>query len=219
MKGTVKKSSTVTSLSQAKALLQVPKEQAENLMIVDLVRHDLHGVLGSGNVIVPRLMVVEEYASVFQMISIVEGKIPSALPLLEDGMEEKEIEEAEKRRYTGVDVLAASLPPGSMTGAPKKRSCEILRQIEGGKDRSLYSGVVGYMDVGGRGDFSVSIRCMFRWDDEGMDEGKEVWHIGAGGAVTALSTPLAEREEMLTKLGGTLGVFGKLSGGEGELSG
>jgi para-aminobenzoate synthetase len=67
------------------------------------------------------------------------------------------------------------------------------------------------MDVGGRGDWSVNIRCMFRWDDEdeAQKDGKivETWHIGAGGAVTALSTPEGEREEMLTKLNGTLGVF------------
>jgi len=212
MKGTVRKSPQVSTLTQAEALLQIPKEQAENLMIVDLVRHDLHGVCGSGNVSVPRLMVVEEYASVFQMISVVEGQIPQVT----SG------KEGARTRYTGMDVLAASLPPGSMTGAPKKRSCEILQEIEGFKDRSLYSGVVGYMDVGGRGDFSVNIRCMFRWDDQGErgdvykntelddreSQGTEVWHIGAGGAVTALSTPVAEREEMQTKLAGTLGVFG-----------
>jgi para-aminobenzoate synthetase len=77
------------------------------------------------------------------------------------------------------------------------------------------------MDVGGRGDFSVNIRCMFRSDDEGEDDSPredmelddsvkgdtEVWHIGVGGAVTALSTPVAELEEMQTKLSGTLGVF------------
>jgi para-aminobenzoate synthetase len=211
MKGTVRKSPQVSTLAQAEALLQIPKEQAENLMIVDLVRHDLHGVCGSGNVSVPRLMVVEEYASVFQMISVVEGQIPQIPKEKEGG----------RTRYTGMDVLAASLPPGSMTGAPKKRSCEILQQIEGYRDRSLYSGVVGYMDVGGRGDFSVNIRCMFRWDegdgdsacdDSELGDGEirdtEVWHIGAGGAVTALSTPVAEREEMQTKLAGTLGVFG-----------
>lgn len=201
MKGTVRKSPAVPDLATAIPLLDVPKEKAENLMIVDLVRHDLHGICGSGAVQVPRLMVVEEYRNVFQMISIVQGKI-------------NHVEGEDKSRYTGVDVLAASLPPGSMTGAPKKRSCEILQSIEG-KERSLYSGVVGYMDVGGRGDWSVTIRCMFRWDDEdvishsesGEEKRNESWHIGAGGAVTTLSTPLGEREEMQTKLNGTLGVF------------
>ncbi len=65
MKGTVRKSDEVQSLAQAKAILHVPKEEAENLMIVDLVRHDLHGICGPGNVSVPHLMTVEEYQSVF----------------------------------------------------------------------------------------------------------------------------------------------------------
>jgi para-aminobenzoate synthetase len=222
MKGTVKKSATVNTLEKAKELLDVPKEKAENLMIVDLVRHDLHSVCGPGNVSVPRLMVVEEYKSVFQMISIVEGLIPPPYsPGMEAHLSAEEIEDAKKRRYTGIDVLAASLPPGSMTGAPKKRSCEILQEIEE-RERGLYSGVVGYMDVGGRGDWSVTIRSMFKWEDEdvveagkgeegGDGDGKKVveenWYIGAGGAVTALSTEVGEREEMVTKLSGTLGVF------------
>ncbi|KAL2760848.1 hypothetical protein ACRALDRAFT_2092460 [Sodiomyces alcalophilus JCM 7366] len=205
MKGTVRKSPAVSTLSQAEEILHVPKEEAENLMIVDLVRHDLHGVCGSGNVTVPHLMKVEEYASVFQMITVVNGQLPEP--------EKGGHESGRGERYTGLDVLAASLPPGSMTGAPKKRSCELLQEIEGFKDRSIYSGVVGYMDVTGKGDWSVTIRTMFRWDDEvsppgqGESEGTEVWHIGAGGAVTILSTPEGEREEMFTKLTGPLGVF------------
>ncbi|KAH6724926.1 ADC synthase [Leptodontidium sp. MPI-SDFR-AT-0119] len=218
MKGTVRKSAMVPTLPQAQALLDIPKEKAENLMIVDLVRHDLHGVCGAGNVSVPRLMVVEEYKSVFQMISIVRADIPAPFPAdLISHLSEEEVGQAEGKRYTGLDILAASLPPGSMTGAPKKRSCEILQDVEEGKERSLYSGVVGYADVGGRGDWSVNIRCAFKWEDEDVEaggvqgdgdgEGMETWHIGAGGAVTALSTPVGEREEMLTKLSGTLGLF------------
>ncbi|KAI0834545.1 para-aminobenzoate synthase [Hypoxylon sp. FL0890] len=194
MKGTVRKSRAVSTLAQAEEILHVPKEEAENLMIVDLVRHDLHGVCGPGRVEVPKLNIVEEYASVFQMISVVEGRLP------EDG------------KKTGLDVLAASLPPGSMTGAPKKRSCEILHEIEGRRERSLYSGVVGYMDAAGHGDWSVTIRSLFRWDDENVQtpdqkQDLEIWHIGAGGAVTALSTAEGERDEMFTKLKGPLGVF------------
>ena len=99
-----------------------------------------------------------------------------------------------------------------MTGAPKKRSCELLRVIEPG-ERSVYSGVVGYFDAQGQGDWSVTIRTMFHWDDEtapsenGETEEREVWRIGAGGAVTILSTPEGEREEMFTKLFGPLGTF------------
>lgn len=224
MKGTAKKSPTVQTLAQAIKLLDIPKEKAENLMIVDLVRHDLHGVCGSGNVEVPRLMVVEEYKSVFQMISVVFGQIPPPFPpSMLPYLSQVQIEEAEKKKYTGLDVLAASLPPGSMTGAPKKRSCEILQEIEGGEERGLYSGVVGYMDVGGRGDWSVTIRCLFKWDDEDevlvngdQTEERETWHVGAGGAVTSLSTAVGEREEMETKLVGTLGLFidaGRLASG------
>ncbi|KXX78447.1 Aminodeoxychorismate synthase [Madurella mycetomatis] len=220
MKGTVRKSEAVSTLAQAERILHVPKEEAENLMIVDLVRHDLHGICGAGNVSVPRLLKVEEYQSVFQMITVVEGQLPS-------GGKEGDNSggggggggDGGGRRgggYTGLDVLAASLPPGSMTGAPKKRSCEILRQVEGFKERGLYSGVVGYMCATGRGDWSVTIRSLFRWDDEQVvvsgeegEERHEVWRIGAGGAVTILSTPDGEREEMFTKLAGPLRVFGE----------
>ncbi|KAM0324115.1 hypothetical protein ACHAQA_008307 [Verticillium albo-atrum] len=201
MKGTVRKSPAVATLAAAERILHVPKEEAENLMIVDLVRHDLHGVCGPGRVAVPHLMKVEEYASVFQMITVVDAALPDDDAGCSGGP------------YTGLDVLAASLPPGSMTGAPKKRSCELLEDIEGGRERSLYSGVVGYMDVTGKGDWSVTIRTMWHWDDEvipgaeGETDGAEVWHIGAGGAVTILSTPEGEREEMFTKLAGPLGVF------------
>ncbi|KAK0651940.1 ADC synthase [Cercophora newfieldiana] len=202
MKGTVRKSPAVSTLSAAEQILHVPKEEAENLMIVDLVRHDLHSICGAGRVTAPDLLKVEEYESVFQMITVVEGRLPTPPVPVHVG-------DQKEKKYTGLDVLAASLPPGSMTGAPKKRSCEILKEIEGGKARSLYSGVVGYMCASGRGDWSVVIRAMFKWDDEGA-EGEEVWRIGAGGAVTILSTAEGEREEMFTKLAGPLRVFGEV---------
>ncbi|KAM9885747.1 hypothetical protein VD0002_g7414 [Verticillium dahliae] len=201
MKGTVRKSAAVATLAAAEAILHVPKEEAENLMIVDLVRHDLHGVCGPGRVAVPHLMRVEEYASVFQMITVVDARLPER--------RRGPIQPQADAPHTGLDVLAASLPPGSMTGAPKKRSCELLAELEG-RERGLYSGVIGYMDVTGRGDWSVTIRTMWRWDDEEEGEegeGGDVWHIGAGGAVTILSTPEGETEEMFTKLAGPLGVF------------
>lgn len=249
MKGTVKKDTSSTSslspsfaaaggspagarsLAEAEAILHVPKEEAENLMIVDLVRHDLHGVCGAGAVGVPELLKVEEYQTVYTMITRVEGQLPPA-PAPAPGTRTKTTTEG---AHSGLDVLAASLPPGSMTGAPKRRSCEILRRVEGPRERSLYSGVVGYMCVSGRGDWSVTIRSLFRWDDEttassssgnadggvndrvegqreeqrqeGGEEGQEVWHIGAGGAVTILSTPEGEREEMFVKLARPLSMF------------
>ena len=133
---------------------------------------------GRDHVRVPKLMSVEEYETVFQLVSVIEGDLETS----------------------GVAALAASLPPGSMTGAPKKRSCELLKDIEGGKPRGLYSGVVGYLDVGGGGDFSVVIRSAFRWDGED-------WRIGAGGAVTALSDAEAEWQEMLAKRENVLRAF------------
>lgn len=107
-----------------------------------------------------------------------------------------------------------------MTGAPKKRSVEILQTLED-SDRSIYSGVFGYWCVGGSGDWSVVIRSCFKYDDqfnqpehddvqndkkEASD--KEEWVIGAGGAITALSDPEAEWEEMIVKLQSALRAFG-----------
>jgi para-aminobenzoate synthetase len=100
-----------------------------------------------------------------------------------------------------------------MTGAPKKRSVEILQTLED-DNRSIYSGVFGYWDVGGGGDWSVVIRSCFKYDDQPRDEvvdhddnQAETWTIGAGGAITALSDPESEWDEMLTKLKSVLGIF------------
>jgi len=216
IKGTVKKhqldaqgNPRTVSLQEATTLLSTTKERAENLMIVDLIRHDLHGVVGSGNVIVRAAMVVEEYETVYQLVSVIEGTLetnvywksvpgsilPTYVTYKEPGLSKE-----------GIDVLAASLPPGSMTGAPKRRSCELLQEIEEHKPRSIYSGVLGYMSVGGGGDFSVVIRSAFKWD--GNREGEmDEWRIGAGGAVTELSTEEGEWEEMMTKMSSTLGLF------------
>jgi para-aminobenzoate synthetase len=197
IKGTVKKAPGVTR-AKAEELLASPKERAENLMIVDLIRHDLAGVAGIGTVQTPKLMSIEEYETVFQLVSVIEGDI------LVPGGGEGEGGGAGGGGRGGSSgsasaALLASLPPGSMTGAPKKRSCEILSEIEGGRARGLYSGVLGYFDVGGAGDFSVVIRTAFKWDDDGDGAGGEDWNVGAGGAVTALSEAGAEWEEMLAK--------------------
>lgn len=208
MKGTVRKSTAVKTLADAEKMLRVPKEIAENLMIVDLVRHDLHRVCGYGQVSVPEPFKIEEYATVFTMVTGIDGKLNQYNTGATGGDGE-----TPASAMTGLDVLRSVFPPGSMTGAPKKRSCELLADIEQHEPRGLYSGVVGYMDITGAGDWSVTIRSMFRYDDEDADaepgetEKREVWHIGAGGAVTILSTPEGERDEMFTKLEGPLGVF------------
>lgn len=127
-------------------------------------------------------MSTEEYPSVFQLVSVISGRLLPSTPF--------------------ISVLSASLPPGSMTGAPKKRSCELLRHIEGSNaPRGLYSGVIGYFDVGGGADFSVVIRSAFRWRSEGF------WRIGAGGAITALSKVEEEWEEMRAKREAVLQVL------------
>jgi para-aminobenzoate synthetase len=143
-------------------------------------------------------MAVEEYATVYQLVSVTAGTLDSS--------------PTATTTKSGLNVLAASLPPGSMTGAPKKRSCALLTEIETQKPRGLYSGVLGFLDVGGGGDFSVVIRTAFRYggadggDDD--DDGEGDWQIGAGGAVTVLSEAEAEWEEMLAKRESLLRVFG-----------
>ena len=266
IKGTVKRQPDPNlpplTLTEATALLATPKERAENLMIVDLIRHDLHGVAGSGRVSVPKLMVVEEYATLFQLVSVVEGSL--AVKNCEDGgisnacnkddiltiehtpdhLNMRKSTHSTETAKTGIDILAASIPPGSMTGAPKLRSCQLLHSLENKRPRGVYSGVVGYMDVGGGGDFSVVIRSAVRWGEDARpqrkasgesevvgseiyadgdgEEGKEAvgdeWTIGAGGAVTSLSTEEGEWEEMIAKLKSTLRLFENdgHSRGEGE---
>ncbi|KAF2837096.1 para-aminobenzoate synthase [Patellaria atrata CBS 101060] len=199
IKGTVKKSKDMT-LEKATEILNSSKEKAENLMIVDLIRHDLHGIVGAGNTWMKQLMSVEEYKTVYQLVSVIEGRLRNRIPA------------GEAEDKSGIELLAASLPPGSMTGAPKKRSCELLADIEG-KPRGIYSGVIGYLDFGGGGDFAVVIRTAYKWDDEtgpvheGSEEVGERWHVGAGGAITAQSTPEGEWAEMWTKRESTMRMF------------
>lgn len=102
-----------------------------------------------------------------------------------------------------------------MTGAPKKRSVEILQNLED-SERSLYSGVFGYWCVGGGGDWSVTIRSCFKYDasvPDGLPDSPrtEEWTIGAGGAITALSDAEAEWDEMVVKLQSVLRAFGASS--------
>ena len=153
IKGTVRKSAGVTR-ERAEALLASAKERAENLMITDLVRHDLHGVVGAGGVGVPRLMQVEEYATVFQLVSVIEGRRPPRPPGRRSagsnghragGTAADGRAAAARRAPRGIDVLAAIAAPGSMTGAPKRRpSCEILapraRRGRAARPRGVYSG-------------------------------------------------------------------------------
>ncbi|KAI9879662.1 MAG: para-aminobenzoate synthase, (PABA) [Pleopsidium flavum] len=239
IKGTVKKAPGIDK-HDATQILSQPKEQAENLMIVDLIRHDLHAIVGAGKVEVKKLMSVEEYQTVYQLVSVIEGRLPelastsspisnpksNSKPEPKQNQTPRTPPNAKKpqpqqsptppfRGYTGLDVLHSAFPPGSMTGAPKLRSCALLHTLEHHQPRGLYSGAIGYMCAGGGGDFSVLIRCAYRHDNEvvtthasdGRKVEMEIWRVGAGGAITALSEDGAEWEEMGAKLDSTLAAF------------
>lgn len=192
IKGTVRKNEFMTE-SKAKTLLRTPKEMGENLMIVDLIRHDLSEF--SRDVEVDSLMAIEEYETVFQLVSVIKGSIDMS-------------------QTSVLDVLASSLPPGSMTGAPKKRSVELLQSIESlqpsmsSRRRGLYSGVAGYWSITDEADWSVTIRSLFHYKaDLENTSSHNVWRIGAGGAITVMSEFEAEWEEMMVKLESTLRIF------------
>lgn len=210
IKGTVQKKPGVTA-KMAHAILSSSKERAENLMIVDLTRHQLHGVYGSENVRVSQLMEVEEYETLWQLVSVIDA-VPRGVrkPMSPDDWEEPaewaSNAETPAVPYVGFDAFVESLPPGSMTGAPKKRSCEILQKEEEGVRRGIYSGVLGYFDVGGGGDFSVVIRTAIKIDDPANDK-DDIWQLGAGGAITSQSTIEGEYDEMLAKFQSTARAF------------
>lgn len=199
MKGTVPKSPDMT-LKKAKEILGTTKEMAENLMIADLIRHDLYGICGPGQVHVEKLLEVEDHGKVYQMITHVQGNIDqqqtgfAPLPQLPSS----------HMSGWGLTALQQCLPPGSMTGAPKERSCMHLSSIENRK-RGIYSGVMGFLDLGGGGSFSVLIRTAFSYSDD--QDLAQKWRIGAGGAVTVLSSTEGEWKEMFAKLSTVSAVF------------
>lgn len=200
MKGTVRKGGDMT-LEKARKILRSEKELGENLMIADLIRHDLTEMLGTNSTKVEKLCAVEDHGRVYQMITHVKAK-PQPSKIQSRAKQLKISTDAVTPH--DFDALKSTLPPGSMTGAPKIRSCQILADIEK-RQRGVYSGAMGYLDVGGGGSFSVIIRTAFLWQEEKSNE--SVWRIGAGGAITALSTPEGEWDEMLTKLNTVLEIF------------
>jgi len=179
IKGTVARDpDPVRDAEIAAALARNPKERAENIMIVDLLRNDLSRVCEPGSVRVPTLCGLESYAGIHHLVSVVTGT-------LREGMD-------------ALDLLAKTFPGGSITGAPKLRAMDIITEIEGDA-RELYCGAIGAIGFDGSLDTSIAIRTVFMNAREAV--------LQAGGGVTLLSEPGPEYEETLTKAARVFAAF------------
>jgi para-aminobenzoate synthetase component 1 len=165
-----------------KRLKESAKEQSENVMIVDLVRNDLSKICEEGSVKVEELFGIYSFPNVHQMISTVTGDL--------------------KDDKTLSDVLKATFPMGSMTGAPKKKVMELIEKYEAGK-RGIYSGTVGYISPEKDFDFNVVIRSIV------YNSTSNYISFHTGSAVTASSEPKQEYEECLLKAKAILEVFSR----------
>ena len=171
MKGTaVRDADPARDRAAAQGLAADPKQRAENLMIVDLMRNDLARVARAGSVAVPQLFEVEHYPTVHQMVSTVTATLADGLDAL--------------------DALAALFPCGSITGAPKLRAMEIIAEVEEDA-RGVYTGSIGRLDADGDAMFNVAIRTL-ALDGEGAT-------LGLGSGVVADSSAAEEWTECLAK--------------------
>jgi para-aminobenzoate synthetase len=175
IKGTAPRSDDpVVDEATRKELAEDEKTFAEHLMIVDLLRNDLGRVCEVDTVRVPELMKIEQYATVHQMISNIEGTLEAG--------------------RSAIDCVRACFPGGSMTGAPKLRTMEIIDDIER-EARGVYSGAIGWFALDGTVDLSIVIRTIVMRAGGGAN----ITTIGAGGAIVMQSDPAEEFEEILLK--------------------
>jgi para-aminobenzoate synthetase/4-amino-4-deoxychorismate lyase len=171
MKGTAPRSSSPEEDARRREwLARDEKNRAEHVMIVDLLRNDLGRICESGSVRVDDLFRVEAYPTLFQMTSTVSGDL--------------------RRDSRFADVVRALFPSGSVTGAPKRRTMEIIRDLED-KTRGVYTGAIGFLAPDGGACFSVPIRT--------LDVRAEHVSMGVGGGIVADSTAEAEYDECLLK--------------------
>ncbi len=183
MKGTVKRSSDPKEDETLKLQLAMSdKDRSENVMIVDLVRNDLSKVAAPGSVKVDELFGVYSFPKVHQMISTVSCKL--------------------RRDTSFSQIIEATFPMGSMTGAPKIRAMELIEEFEQFK-RGLFSGSIGYIMPNGDFDLNVVIRTLF------YDRKEKLLSVSAGGAITIKSEPEAEYEESLLKIEGIQNILNK----------
>jgi para-aminobenzoate synthetase/4-amino-4-deoxychorismate lyase len=174
MKGTARRGVTpAADAKAARALAADPKQRAENLMIVDLIRNDLSRVAVHGSVATPELFAVETYPTIHQMVSVVAADLAPGLD--------------------AVDMLAAAFPCGSITGAPKLRAQAALAAIEAGPPRGAYTGSIGRIDATGDAAFNVAIRTL------AIEDGRSPALIGLGSGLVADSELGSEWDECLAK--------------------
>ncbi|AJA10424.1 para-aminobenzoate synthase, component I [Sphingopyxis fribergensis] len=182
MKGTAARlSDPDADAAVARELAEDPKQRAENLMIVDLIRNDLSRVAVPGSVAVPDLFRVESFPTIHQLVSDVGARLPEG--------------------RGAVDVLRAAFPCGSITGAPKVRAMEIIDALEEGA-RGLYTGSIGFIEPGGDAAFNVAIRTLVfprMLPQSGLQDGRPCATLGLGSGIVADSEPAEEWRECLAK--------------------